>query len=73
MGLLSESDYTHTIQALEFYLENKQGMMTDQEKMEKQALLCWIKISKSKLGSWLHKTIIHIYAILSTYTTKTDG
>ena len=51
MGLLSKNDFTHTIQALEFYLENKQGMMTDQEEMEKQALLCWIKISKSKLGS----------------------
>ena len=51
MGLLSESDYTHTIQALTFYLENKQGMMTDQEEMEKQALLNWLKISKSKLGS----------------------
>jgi hypothetical protein len=51
MALLSESDYTHTIQALEYYLENKQGMMTDQEEMEKQALLCWLKISKSKLSS----------------------
>jgi hypothetical protein len=51
MALLSESDYSHTIQALEFYLENKQGMMTDQEEMEKQALLCWLKISKSKLSS----------------------
>ena len=73
MALLSESDYIHTIQALEFYLENKQGMMTDQEEMEKQALLCWIKISKSKLGSWLHETISHTYAILSTYTTDNDG
>ena len=51
MALLSESDYTHTLQALEFYLDNKVGLMTDQEEMEKQALLCWLKISKSKLGS----------------------
>lgn len=51
MGLLSEKDFTHTIQALEFYLENKQGMMTDQEEMEKQALLRWLYISKSKLSS----------------------
>ncbi len=70
MALLSENDDTHTIQALEFYLENKVGMMTDQEEMEKQALLCWIKISKSKLGSWLDKTKSHTPAILSTYTTN---
>jgi uncharacterized protein (DUF1919 family) len=50
MALLSENDYTHAIQALEFYLESKL-VMSAQEEMEKQALLCWIKISKSKLGS----------------------
>ncbi len=51
MALLSESDYTHTIQALEYYLEVWGDQLSDVEHMEKQALLCWIKISKSKLGS----------------------
>jgi hypothetical protein len=51
MGLLSENDYTHTIQALEYYLEVWGSQLSDVEHMEKQALLRWLYISKSKLSS----------------------
>ena len=50
MSLLSKSDYDHTIEALEYFLEVWGDQLNDVEWMEKQALLKWLKLSKERLN-----------------------
>jgi hypothetical protein len=47
MSLLSKKDHDMVIEALDFYLFNKQFDIPDEKKMELNALLNWVKI-KSK-------------------------
>ncbi len=47
MSLLSKKDHDMVVEALDFYLFNKQFDMTEEKKMELNALLNWVKI-KSK-------------------------
>ena len=51
MGLLSEKDYTNAIQALEYFLQVWDTQLTEADRMEKQALVRWLYISKSKLSN----------------------
>ncbi len=47
MSLLSKKDHDMVIEALDFYLFNKQFDIPEEKKMELNALLNWVKI-KSK-------------------------
>lgn len=48
MSLISQKDREMVIDALEFYLFNKQFDFTERKKMELNALINWIKIEYQK-------------------------
>jgi hypothetical protein len=48
MSLISQKDRTIAIEALDFYLFNKKFDLTEEKRMELNALLNWIKIEYNK-------------------------
>lgn len=48
MSLISQSDRDLAIESIDFYLFNKQFDLTEEKKMQLNALLNWIKLEKYK-------------------------
>jgi hypothetical protein len=48
MSLLSKKDHDLVIEALDFYLFNKNFDMTEEKRMEINALMNWVKIKSKK-------------------------
>jgi hypothetical protein len=48
MSLISQRDREVALEALDFYLFNKQFDFTEEKKMELNALINWIKLEYSK-------------------------
>jgi hypothetical protein len=48
MSLISQRDREVALEALDFYLFNKQFDFTEEKKMELNALINWIKLEHSK-------------------------
>jgi hypothetical protein len=48
MSLISQKDRQIVIEALDFYLFNKKFDLTDEKKMELNALINWIKLEYNK-------------------------
>jgi hypothetical protein len=48
MSLISQRDRQVALEALDFYLFNKQFDFTEEKKMELNALINWIKLEYSK-------------------------
>jgi len=48
MSLISQKDRQIAIEALDFYLFNKKFDLTDEKKMELNALINWIKLEYNK-------------------------
>ncbi len=48
MSLISQKDRDLAIEALDFYLFNKQFDFTEEKRMQVNALLNWIKLEKTK-------------------------
>jgi hypothetical protein len=48
MSLISQQDRQTVIEALDFYLFNKKFDLTDEKKMELNALMNWIKLEYYK-------------------------
>ena len=48
MSLISQRDREVALEALDFYLFNKQFDFTEEKKMEINALINWIKLEQSK-------------------------
>jgi hypothetical protein len=48
MSLISQRDREVTIEALDFYLFNKGNDLSEEKRMELNALLNWVKLEKSK-------------------------
>ena len=48
MSLISQRDREVAIEALDFYLFNKQFDFTEEKRMEVNALLNWLKLEKFK-------------------------
>ncbi len=48
MSLLSKKDHDLVIEALDFYLFNKNFDMTEEKRMEINALINWVKIKSEK-------------------------
>jgi hypothetical protein len=48
MSLISQRDREVALEALDFYLFNKQFDFTEEKKMEINALINWIKLELSK-------------------------
>jgi hypothetical protein len=48
MSLISQKDRTLAIEAIDFYIFNKQFDLTEEKRMELNALLNWIKIEYNK-------------------------
>jgi hypothetical protein len=48
MSLISQKDRKLAVEALDFYLFNKQFDFTEEKKMEINALINWIKLEQSK-------------------------
>ncbi len=48
MSLISQQDRKTVIEAIDFYLFNKQFDLTEEKRMELNALLNWIKLEYNK-------------------------
>jgi hypothetical protein len=48
MSLLSKKDHDLVIEALDFYLFNKNFDITEEKRMEINALINWVKIKSEK-------------------------
>jgi hypothetical protein len=48
MSLISQKDRLLVMKALDFYIDESYPLMTDQERMETNALLNWIKLEYQK-------------------------